>query len=107
MHTKCLLYAVNHLSQAHYTNHIKPNRTETVYISTSKFFFSLFFIYINMDSEKRQIDRASTFSHKEETRIETLTDQNDRITTSSLESQEQPKLKRSLKARHLAVSSNE
>jgi amino acid permease len=57
-----------------------------------------------MDSEKRQVDNASTFSHKEEIKIETLTDENDRITTSSLESQEEPRLKRSLKARHLAAS---
>lgn len=63
-----------------------------------------------MDTEKREVvghhERPpSTFSVKEETKIETLTDESDRITTSSLESQEEPKLKRSLKARHLAVRS--
>lgn len=62
-----------------------------------------------MDTEKREVighhERPpSQFSEKEETKIETLTDESDRITTSSLESQEEPKLKRSLKARHLAVS---
>lgn len=60
-----------------------------------------------MDTEKREVYRerqSSTFSGKEETKIETLTDESDRITTSSLESQQEPQLKRSLKARHLAVS---
>jgi amino acid permease len=60
-----------------------------------------------MDNEKREVIHerpSSTFSHKEETKIETLTDESDRITSSSLESQEEPQLKRSLKARHLAVS---
>jgi lysine-specific permease len=56
-----------------------------------------------MITEKIQDDRSSTFSNKEETKIEHLTEADDRISASSLESQ-QPKLKRSLKARHLAVS---
>ena len=60
-----------------------------------------------MDTEKRQVDEGrapSSYFLKEETKVETLTDQSDRITVSSLESQEAPQLKRSLKARHLAVS---
>ncbi|KAI8333775.1 amino acid permease/ SLC12A domain-containing protein, partial [Blakeslea trispora] len=56
-------------------------------------------------SEKREVEHISTFSHKEETKIETLTDEGDRITVSSLESQEHPQLKRSLKSRHLAMIS--
>lgn len=56
-----------------------------------------------MITEKIQDDRSSTFSNKEETKIEHLNETDDRISASSLESQ-QPKLKRSLKARHLAVS---
>ncbi|RCH86207.1 hypothetical protein CU098_006344, partial [Rhizopus stolonifer] len=58
-----------------------------------------------MAGEKKEIDNMSNYSHKEETKIETLTDENDRITVSSLESQEQPQLKRSLKSRHLAMIS--
>lgn len=59
-----------------------------------------------MDSEKRQVVERpqSVSSFKEETKIETLTDESDRISSSYIESQEQPQLKRTLKARHLAVS---
>lgn len=61
-----------------------------------------------MDSEKRQVDQVSNYSAKEETKIENLPDEHDHESTSasSLESQEfeKPVLKRSLKARHLAVS---
>jgi amino acid permease len=59
-----------------------------------------------MDSDKREVVQrsASIYSQKEETKIETITDENDRITASSVESQENPQLKRTLKSRHLAVS---
>lgn len=61
-----------------------------------------------MDSEKRQVDQVSHYSGKEETKIENLADEHDHEirSDSSLESQEseKPVLKRSLKARHLAVS---
>lgn len=57
-----------------------------------------------MFSKKREVEDAYASSVKEETKIESLTDENDRVSRSSLESQTQPKLKRSLKARHLAVS---
>lgn len=59
-----------------------------------------------MDSEKREVVQRppSIYSQKEETKIETVSDDNDRI--SSIESQQSggPQLKRSLKSRHLAVS---
>jgi lysine-specific permease len=47
-------------------------------------------------------DNVSSLSYKEESKID-YSKQDDKITVSSLESQ-QPKLKRSLKARHLAVN---
>ena len=59
------------------------------------FYFTLF---LTMSENKLKVD------YKEETKIETLTDEHDRITVSSLESQEHPQLKRSLKSRHLAVN---
>lgn len=59
-----------------------------------------------MDSEKREVHGRfpSIYSQKEETKVENLSDESDR--GSYLESQhsEQPQLKRTLKARHLAVS---
>lgn len=61
-----------------------------------------------MDTEKRQVFEKgpqSVTSFKEETKIETLTDESDRISASYIESQEQPQLQRTLKARHLAVKS--
>ncbi|KAL7320162.1 hypothetical protein PS15m_000082 [Mucor circinelloides] len=62
-----------------------------------------------MDSEKRQVDQVSNYSAKEETKIENLADEHGHESTSasSLESQEfeKPVLKRSLKARHLAMIS--
>jgi lysine-specific permease len=55
-----------------------------------------------MNTEKTQSDGSSTASRKEEARIEHY-NQDDKISVGSLESQS-PKLKRTLKARHLAVS---
>lgn len=52
--------------------------------------------------EKVQGDNISVLSGKEETKMEEYAEHDDKITVSSLESQ-QPKLKRTLKARHLAV----
>jgi amino acid permease len=61
-----------------------------------------------MDAEKRHVDQISNYSTKEETKIENLEVEYDHENRSdgSLESQEseKPVLKRSLKARHLAVS---
>ncbi|CAO3667116.1 unnamed protein product [Rhizopus stolonifer] len=54
--------------------------------------------------EKVQGDNISAFSGKEETKMEEYAEHDDKITVSSLESQ-QPKLKRTLKARHLAMIS--
>ncbi|KAI8637803.1 amino acid permease/ SLC12A domain-containing protein [Parasitella parasitica] len=62
-----------------------------------------------MSSEKRQVDQISNYSTKEETRIEDFEGETGQKSTSvsSLESQEseKPVLKRSLKARHLAMIS--
>lgn len=54
-----------------------------------------------MNTEKTQNDGSSAASYKEEARIEHY-HQEDKISVGSLESQN-PKLKRTLKARHLAV----
>lgn len=59
-----------------------------------------------MYSEKKEVDgrSPSIYSQKEERKVENLSDESDR--GSYLESQhsEKPQLKRTLKARHLAVS---
>lgn len=54
-----------------------------------------------MNTEKTQNDGSSAASYKEKARIEHY-HQEDKISVGSLESQN-PKLKRTLKARHLAV----
>lgn len=59
-----------------------------------------------MDPEKREVDgrSPSIYSQKEETKVENSSDASDRGSYLESQHEDQPQLKRTLKARHLAVS---